>query len=103
MYKTFKIVSSTEAVFNRATTKQDYAAYPMNVQVSCTPLAGATFDVLILLPGETEFKTHVSGATEIDTVMIAGKDAPLFEAVKVLLNDAIGDITVTLTCWERGI
>ena len=45
----------------------------------------------------------MSGATEIDTVMIAGKDAPLFEAVKVLLNDAIGDVTVTLTCWERGI
>ena len=103
MFRTFTQTTTTEAVFSYGSTKQDFAAYPMNVQVSCANLGAGTFDVLIFLPGESDYKTHVAGATAIDTVMIAGKDAPLFEMVKVDLNGAIGSVNVVLTCWERGI
>jgi hypothetical protein len=53
--------------------------------------------------GESDFKSHILGATELDTVMIAGKDAPLFERVKVIFNNNIAIATATLTAWERGI
>lgn len=102
-YKTTKLTSSTEVIFKRSNTSTSFADYPSNAQVSCSGLGIGTFDVYILPCGESLFKSHILGATQDDTVMIAGKDAPLFDQVKIVFNDNIGDVTATLTTWERGL
>lgn len=102
-YQTTKLSNLNEVTFTRGNSSVDFARYPSNVQVSCSNLGGGTFDVYILPCGESDFKSHILGATELDTVMIAGKDAPLFERVKVIFNNNIAIATATLTAWERGI
>jgi hypothetical protein len=102
-YQTTKLTDITQVTFTRSNSRVDFARYPSNVQVSCSNLGGGTFDVYILPCGESDFKSHILGASELDTVMIAGKDAPLFEQVKVIFNDNLDEVTATLTAWERGI
>lgn len=101
-YQTTKLTDINQVTFTRSNSRVDFA-HPSNVQVSCSNLGGGTFDVYILPCGESDFKSHILGASELDTVMIAGKDAPLFEQVKVIFNDNLDEVTATLTAWERGI
>jgi hypothetical protein len=104
LFNTTQLSSTTEVIFKRGNSKIDFAMYPANVQISCSDLNGGTFDVYILPLGETSFKSHILGATEEDTVMIAGKDAPIFTQVKVSFVDNGGlESVATLTAWERGL
>jgi hypothetical protein len=104
LFNTIQLTSTTEVIFKRGNTKIDFAMYPSNVQISCGNLNGGTFDVYILPLGETSFKSHIVAASENDTVMIAGKDSPLFTQVKVSFVDNGGSEAVaTLTAWERGL
>jgi hypothetical protein len=102
-YQTTKLTDLNEVIFTRSNSRVDFANYPSNVQVSCSNLGAGNFDVFILPCGESDFKSHILGASELDTVMIAGKDAPLFDKVKIVFNGAITPVTATLTAWERGI
>ena len=90
--------------FTRTVLKWSPANYPANAQVSVTGLNGGTFDLDLLPAGESAFKRHITAATETDLCMLAGKNAPLFEQLKVTVAGTSGaTVTVTVTLWERGL
>ena len=65
---------------------------------------GGTYGVYILPAGDSAARLAAEAVTEADIVVIAGKDAPLFEAVVVEASGTSGGtVTATLTLWERGI
>ena len=105
-YKTIKkeIVGNTSTTFTKLVLGWDPAAYPANVQISLTGLNGGTFDVHILPPEETQFKTVQLSVNESDLVMLAAKNAPLFQQTLIITDNTNGATsTATLTLWERGI
>jgi len=80
-------------------------AYPANAQISVEGLPqNATFDVELRPAGHNEFKNHILASTPEDLVMLSGKEAPLFSALRVTVAGTNGaGVTVHLTIWERGI
>lgn len=90
--------------FTPAVTKWNPAGYPANAQVTVSGLDGGTYDLYILPAGDSAARLAAEAVTEADIVVIAGKDAPLFEAVVVDASGTSGgEVTATLTLWERGI
>ena len=106
-YKTISITRTGDGAvtFDPAVTKWRLASYPANAQVSIQNLpVGATFNVDIRPAGHVEFKRHITDATPDDLVMLSGKEAPLFSAVKLTASNTSGaEITAYITLWERGI
>ncbi len=107
---TYKTVSLTRTgdgavVFDSSVTKWRMDSYPANAQVSIQNLpVGGTFDVDIRPAGHVEFKRHITDATPDDLVMLSGKEAPLFSAVRLSASNTGGaEITAYITLWERGI
>ena len=90
--------------FTPAVTKWNPAGDPANAQVTVSGLDGGTYGVYILPAGDSAARLAAEAVTEADIVVIAGKDAPLFEAVVVEASGTSGGtVTATLTLWERGI
>lgn len=90
--------------FTPAVTKWNPAGYPANAQVTVSGLDGGTYDVYILPASDSAARLAYEGVTEGDLALIAGKDAPLFDALVVVVSGSSGgEITATLTLWERGI
>lgn len=90
--------------FTPAVTKWNPAGYPANAQVTVSGLDGGTYDLYILPAGDSAARLAAEAVTEADIVVIAGKDAPLFEAVLIEASGTSGGtVTATLTLWERGI
>lgn len=106
-YKTISIERTGDGsvVFDHSVTRWRMDSYPANAQVSVEDLpVGATFDVDIRPAGHVEFKRHISDATPDDLVMLSGKEAPLFSAIRVTVATTGGaTITAHVTLWERGI
>lgn len=83
------------------------SSQPYNAQVVCTNLGGGTYDVLISSPGGSSvtFQEHITGSTEDDTVMLAGKEFPIFERVRITFNNVpvANTVEAKLIIWARGI
>ena len=106
----YKTVSQTQVgdgsvIFDHSVTRWRMDAYPCNAQISVENLpANGTFDVLIRPAGHNEFKQHILTSTNIDLIMLAGKEAPLFEAIKINVTATNGaTVKIHVTLWERGI
>ncbi len=79
-------------------------AYDEKDQVSVANLGAGSFDVAIRPAGHLEFKEHINSATEDDLVMISGKEAPLFSAIRVTASGTGGaENTTFLAHQARGI
>ena len=77
-----------------------------NVQVSAKDLGGGSYTVSYRPVGAPNFIEHVSGAQEVDAVMLAGPRAPIFDAIKVeFAGVPIAPATqaITLSTWPRGL
>jgi len=76
-----------------------------NAQIQVSNLAGGSFAVYYRYPRGVQWTEHVAEATEIDTVLLAGDRAPIFEALKVTFSNVPQGTTskLTLTTWVRGI
>jgi hypothetical protein len=76
-----------------------------NAQLQVSNLGGGTFTVAYRYVRGTQFTNHVENATEIDSVVLAGDRAPIFEALKISFNNVPNATTqiVTLTTWIRGL
>ena len=106
-YKTISLSRTGDGSieFDHSTTRWRMDAYPCNAQISVENLpANGTFDVLIRPAGHNEFKEHVLTSSSTDLIMLAGKEAPLFESLKITVASTGGaEVTVHVTLWERGI
>jgi len=105
-YKTLTLSRTGDGTleFTPAVTKWNPAGYPANAQVTVSGLDGGTYTVSILPAGDSAARVAAVDVTEADIVVIAGKDAPLFEAVVIdATGTSGGTVTATLTLWERGI
>ena len=77
-----------------------------NVQVSARNLAGGTYTLFYRPAGSSQFVSHVGGASELDQVMLAGVEAPIFDALKVEfagVGAAPAVQTIQLNTWPRGL
>lgn len=77
-----------------------------NVQVSARNLAGGTYTVFYRPVGSSQFVSHVGGASESDQVMLAGVEAPIFDALKIEfagVGAAPAVQTIQLNTWPRGL
>lgn len=80
-------------------------SYPANAQVSVSGLpALGRFNVDLMPAGHDSFKRHITDATGDDLVMLSGKEAPIFQQIRITASATGGaDLTIYLTLWERGI
>ena len=93
-----------ELVFTPASTKWNPAGYPANAQIAVSGMEGGVFALEFLPAGDSAYRVAFPEVTEADLAVIAGKDAPLFEALRVTVSGSSGGVvTATLTLWERGI
>lgn len=100
------VLTGTQAEFRFTPTvmKWNPADYPANIQLSLTGLNGGSYAVWILPVGDTDYRRYIQGASELDLCLLAGKNAPLFSAVKVVVAGTGGaEVTVRATLWERGL
>ena len=76
--------------------------FPANAQICVDGLGTGTFDVLLLPPKAADYREHIIGATVDDLVMLSGRFAPIFSALRVTVANTGGaTVHVTLTIWER--
>lgn len=98
---------AADIIFDTNSIGFNPASQPYNAQVVCTNLGGGTFDVLLSSPGGSSvtYQEHITDSTESDTVVLAGKEFPIFERVKVTFtNVPVGtDPECKLIIWARGI
>jgi hypothetical protein len=106
-YKTIQLsrTGDGDIIFDSSVTRWKMDSYPANAQISVADLpVGATFDVSLRPAGHVEFKEHILASGADDLVMLAGKEAPLFSALKISISNSGGaEVTAFLTLWERGI
>tara|TARA_S200002703_G_scaffold54416_1_gene47048 strand:+ start:95 stop:424 length:330 start_codon:yes stop_codon:yes gene_type:complete len=106
-YKTVELSRTGDGsvIFDRTVTKWAMDSYPANAQVSVAGLpALGRFNVDLMPAGHESFKRHVTDATGDDLVMLSGKEAPIFQQIRVTASATAGaELTVYLTLWERGI
>ena len=77
-----------------------------NVMISAQNLAGGSYSVYYRPPAAPNFIEHIPGATENDSVMLAGPEAPIFDAIKITFNGvgaAPAQQTITVNTWPRGL
>jgi hypothetical protein len=77
-----------------------------NLMVSARDLGGGSYTVSYRPPEAPNFIEHIPGATENDSVMLAGPEAPVFDAVKITFTGvpvAPAKQVVTLNIWPRGL
>ena len=102
----FETVNGATVTLDPSTVKgQRFTDGNRNVQVHSENLAGGTYSVYYRFPSANTWIAHVENATEKDSVILAGKEAPLFEAVQVRFFNIPNGTTTTLhlTTWERGL
>lgn len=106
-YKTITIEQAGDGsvVFDYSVTGWRMDAYPANAQVSVNGLpANGTFDVELRPAGHVAFKEHILASGADDLVMLSGKEAPIFSALRVTVANTGGaTVQCYLTLWERGI
>lgn len=106
-YKTVSLTRTGDGavIFDSTVTRWRMDAYPANAQISVQGLPhGGTFDVELRPAGHVEFKNHILTSDRDDLVMLSGKEAPLFEAIRVTVANTNGaEVTAHITLWERGI
>lgn len=99
-------VAGADVILDRDSIGFNPASMPYNAQVVCTGLGGGTYDVLISSPGGSlvTYQEHITGSTEQDTVVLAGKEFPIFERVKVTFTGTgANNPEVKFIIWSRGI
>jgi len=76
-----------------------------NIQVTVSGLGGGSYSVSYRSVGSDIFTEHVNNATEVDTVMIAGKRAPVCDAIKITFANVPAQTSskITLNTWPRGL
>lgn len=106
-YKTVSVERTGDGsvVIDASVTRWRMDSYPANAQVSVTGLpAAGRFDVELMPAGHEAFKMHIEDATPEDLVMLSGKEAPIFQAIRVTVSATGGaDVKIYVTLWERGI
>ena len=103
---TFETTSGAAVVLDPSTVKgQRFSDGHQNAQIQAANLGGGKFSVELRSPRGSQWVEHVVGASESDTVIIAGKGAPLFEALRVSFSNvpALTVSVITLTTWPRGL
>ena len=103
---TFETTSGAAVILDPSTVNgQRFSDGHQNAQIQASNLGGGKFTVELRSPAGSQWVEHVTGATESDTVIIAGRQAPIFEALRVSFSNvpALTVSTVTLTSWPRGI
>ena len=77
-----------------------------NVMISAQNLAGGSYTVSYRPPSAPNFIEHIPGATESDSVMLAGPEAPIFDALKITFSGvgaAPAEQKITVNTWPRGL
>lgn len=77
-----------------------------NVMISATNLDGGSYTVSYRPPAAPNFVEHIPGATESDSVMLAGPEAPIFDAIKITFSGvgaAPAEQVITVNTWPRGL
>lgn len=84
---------------------EDFAQFARNVQVHVEGLGAGTYKIEYRPPRSNVWIEHVTGATASDLTVLAGPDAPIFEALKITVGGtAAGSEQVAfVTAWHRGI
>jgi hypothetical protein len=104
-YKTIQLerTGDGEVDFTSAVMRWRTDGFPANAQICVDGLpANGTFDVLLLPPKAENYREHIIGATVDDLVMLSGRFAPIFQALRVSVAGTGGaTVKVTLTIWER--
>ena len=104
-YKTRAYPLTSAAPVEVGSELEDFAQFARNVQIHVEGLGAGTFKVEYRPPRSNILIEHVTGATGSDLVILAGTDAPIFEALKITVGGtAAGSEQVAyVTAWHRGI
>jgi len=103
---TFETTGGAAVILDPSTVKgQRFSDGHQNAQIQASNLGGGKFTVELRSPQGSQWKEHVGGAGESDTVILAGRQAPIFEALRVSFSNvpALTTSTITLSTWVRGL
>jgi len=98
----YSLDSATPATVGREI--EDLAQFARNAQVHVEGLGAGSYKVEYLPPRSSIWIEHVSGATASDLTILAGPDAPIFEALKITVGGTAAGSTqsAVVTVWHRG-
>lgn len=84
---------------------EDFSQFARNVQVHVEGLGAGTYKLEYRPPRANVWIEHVTGATASDLTVLAGSNAPIFEALRITVGGtAAGSEQVAyVTAWYRGI
>ena len=101
----FDVVNGATLTIDSSNMKgQRFSDGNRNIQVSCSNLGGGTFSLFYRFPEANNFVSHVTGATETDSIMIAGLEAPVCDAIQIqFTNVPAGTTKVVVNTWPRGL
>jgi hypothetical protein len=103
---TLETTGGAAVVLDPSTVKgQRFSDGHQNAQIQASNLGGGKFSVEFRSPNGSHWVEHVTGASETDTVILAGRQAPIFEALRVSFSNVPAPTVseITLTTWARGI
>ena len=98
----YSLDSATPATVGREI--EDLAQFARNAQVHVEGLGAGTYKIEYLPPRSSIWIEHVTGATASDLTILAGPDAPIFEALKITVGGTAAGSTqsAVVTVWHRG-
>jgi hypothetical protein len=99
----FTSVAGADKMIQDSDLKRSLTNNENNLQITCENLGGGSYTVFYRVPYGSVFIEHVSGATEQDCVVLAGKGAPIIDALKITFTNTVGNPKIILNTWERGI
>lgn len=105
-YKTIELerTGDGDITFTSTETRWRMDGFPANAQISVSGLGGGTYTISVLPAQDTAYREIFTGVTEIDLATIAGREAPIFHAIKISVSGSGGGtITALLTLWARSI
>ncbi len=104
---TFSITGGAELVIEPSSyAGQRFSDGNRNAMISASNLDGGSYTVSYRPPSAPNFVEHILGATESDSVMLAGPEAPIFDALKITFSGvgaAPAQQIITLNTWPRGL
>ena len=99
----FESVGGADLSIQDSNIDRSFVRDERNIQITGENLGGGTYTVLYRVPKGSVFIEHVSGATSSDCVVLAGKGAPIIEALKITFQNTVGNPKIILNAWVRGI
>ena len=99
----FESVGGADLLIQDSDIKRSFVGDERNIQITGESLGGGTYTVLYRVPKGSVFIEHVGNATSTDCVVLAGKGAPIIEALKITFQNTVGNPKIILNAWVRGI